>query len=113
MSPSVKFYLDEHISRKVADGLIKQGIEAVMAVDVGMEGQDDDTGHLVYATEHGAVVVTRDRPFAGRTAKHTNHAGLICLTAEDGEVGAMLRVLITFANQYEAEDVAGCVFWLK
>jgi hypothetical protein len=54
-----------------------------------MAGKDDDTEHLPYATEEHAVLVTRDRPFAGRTQKRTDHAGLICWTGQDNDIGGM------------------------
>jgi len=90
---NIKFYLDEHISRSVARELEKRGVEVIRAVDVGMEGKDDDTEHLPYAMEQHAVLVTRDRPFAGRTQKYTNHAGLICWTGAFNDIGGMVRLL--------------------
>jgi len=63
----ISFYFDEHIARVVAEGLIAQGYQVTMAIDVGMEGKDDDTEHLALAAEKGLVMVTFDRPFAGRT----------------------------------------------
>jgi hypothetical protein len=85
-----------------------------MAVDVGMEGKDDDTEHLVYATEHDLVMVTFDRPFAGRTMSRSDHVGLVCL-AEDirDNIGKMIDVLAEFAELYDPEKDAGQVFWLK
>lgn len=111
--PAIDFYFDEHMPRAVERGLRERDIEVIMAVDVGMEGKDDDTEHLAYATQHAAVLVTRDRPFAGRTAKRTDHAGLICWTGDDDDFGGMVRVLHRFAEQYTSEQVRGCVFWLK
>ena len=84
-----------------------------MAVDVGMVGKDDDTEHLRYATEHGLVLVTRDLPFAGRTAKRADHAGLVCWTGADDDFGGMIRVLEKFASEHAPDEVAGLVFWLK
>lgn len=84
-----------------------------MAVDVDMTDKDDDSEHLPFATEKNAVVVTRDQPFAGRTAKRTDHAGLICWTGVDNDFGGMIRALINFADQHTSEEVAGRVFWLK
>jgi len=109
----VKFYFDEHSPRAVEKGLLKRGYEVVMAVDVGMTEKDDDSEHLPYATEHGLVIFTRDQPFAGRTAKRTDHAGLVCWTGDDDNFGGMIRKLITFAEQHSAEEVFGQVFWLK
>jgi predicted nuclease of predicted toxin-antitoxin system len=110
---SIKFYFDEHMPRATEQGLIKRGIEVIMAADVDMRNKDDDTEHLPFATEQGAVLVTRDKPFAGRTVKRTDHAGLICWTGKDDDFGGMIRVLSAFAEQHTAEEIEGRVFWLK
>jgi predicted nuclease of predicted toxin-antitoxin system len=65
----MRFYLDEHMPRAVEAGLIQRGHEVLMAVDVDMEGADDDTEHLPFATQKNAVLVTRDHPFAGQAHK--------------------------------------------
>jgi predicted nuclease of predicted toxin-antitoxin system len=109
-----RFYFDEHMPRAVAAGIIQQDYEVVMAVDVGMEGKDDDTEHLAYAHEHELVLVTFDRPFAGRTASLSNHNGLICLSENlRADIGGMIRVLVKFAEEHNPEDTVGQVFWLK
>jgi hypothetical protein len=111
---TIQFYFDEHMPRAVAEGVIHQGYDVMMAVDVNMEGKDDDTEHLSLANEHNLVMVTFDRPFAGRTMSRTDHAGLICLseTLRAG-IGGMIRTLISFAEQHTPEDTRGQVFWLK
>lgn len=113
MSPNVSYYLDEHMQRSVADALHQHGIKVVMAVDVGMVGKDDDAEHLPYATALGAVVVTRDHPFAGRTANRTDHAGLICWTGSPSDIGGMVKMLVRFAETYQAEAIIGQVFWFN
>jgi hypothetical protein len=111
---TIRFYLDEHIRRAVAEGLEQRGCEAVMAVDAGMEGKDDDSEHLLYADEHGLVMVTFDRPFAGRTMARTDHAGLICISEKmRADVGGTIRLLIQFAEDHSPESASGRVFWLK
>ena len=108
------FYFDEHMNRVVADALIKRGYHVVMAVDVDMEGRDDDTEHLPYATECKLVMVTFDHPFATRTMSRTDHAGLICLAYSIRQnIGRMTEVLAEFAELYDPERDTGQVFWLS
>jgi hypothetical protein len=110
----VRFYLDEHVSRSIEKGLTQREYEVVMAVDVGMEGKDDDTDHLLYANENRLLMVTCDRPFTGRTEKRTDHSGLICLSQGlRNDIGAAIRALVDFAENHSMEDAAGRVFWLK
>lgn len=113
MATSVKFYFDEHMPRKVERALLERGIEVIMAVDVGMVDKDDDGEHLPFATQLGAVLVTRDHPFAGRTQSRFDHAGLICWNGPDNDFGGMVRVLTQFTTDYTAESAAGQVFWLR
>jgi predicted nuclease of predicted toxin-antitoxin system len=110
----IRFYFDEHMARPVAEGLQGRGYEVIMAVDVAMQGKDDDTEHLVYAAEHALVIVTFDRPFAGRVMSRTDHAGLICLSEKlRNDIGTIIRLLSQFADRYTLETAQGNVFWLK
>lgn len=111
MVQKISFYFDEHMPRAVAEGLRSRDVQVMMAIDVEMEGKSDDE-HLRYATENGAILVTRDKPFAGRTLLLTEHAGLICWTGPK-DIGGMVRRLSEFAEQYESEGVRGQVFWIK
>ena len=108
------FYFDEHMNRAVADALMQRGYTIVLAVDVEMEGKDDDTEHLIYATERGLVMVTFDHPFAGRTMARTDHVGLICLAYSIREnTGRIIEVLAEFAALYDPQKDTGQVFWLS
>ncbi len=85
-----------------------------MAVDVGMEGKDDDSEHLPYATENDLVIVTFDHPFAGRTMARTDHAGLVCLAYSIREnIGRTIEILAEFAELYDPEKDRGQVFCLS
>ncbi|MCC6893039.1 MAG: DUF5615 family PIN-like protein [Anaerolineae bacterium] len=105
--------MDKHSPRSLERALLENGFEVIMAVDVDMVGKDDDDEHLPYAASRGFVIFTRDLPFAGRTAKRTEHAGMICWTGNQQDVGGTIRAVLAFSSQYHAEEVAGQVFWLK
>jgi predicted nuclease of predicted toxin-antitoxin system len=87
-------YFDEHIGRIVANALTKNDHPAIMAVDVGMEGKSDEE-HLAFATYHQAVLVTFDRPFAGRTQTRTDFFALFCLDEKlQTDPGRAIEVLL-------------------
>lgn len=110
----ISFYFDEHMNRDTAKGLSQRSIEVTMAVDVEMEGKDDDTEHLTYATKHNLVLVTFDRAFAGRTMSRSDHAGLICLSENHRrDIGTQVRLLTKFSQDYDAKKAKGRVFWLR
>jgi hypothetical protein len=110
---AIRFYFDEHMPRVVAEELEKRSIRVLMPIDVGMTSKDDDMEHLPYAAEQGLVMVTFDRPFAGRSAKRNDHHGLICLAQKmRSDVGGIIRVLVEFSEQHDPDDTLGQVFWL-
>ncbi len=109
----ISFYFDEMMPRKVAEQLQKRGFEVVMAVDVEMVDKDDLLEHLQYATEHSLTLVTQDRPFAGRANELPYHAGVICWTGKQNDIGGMVTALDSFAENHGSEESANSVFWLK
>ena len=103
----MRFYLDEQIGRAVANGLTRRGHDVLMAVDASMTGKDDDS-------EQGRVMVTFDRPFAGRVMSRQDHAGLVCLSESlRHDVGRTIGALVDFAERHAPEQIQGQVFWLK
>ena len=108
---AVSFYFDEMMSRKAAEQLTERGCSVIMAQDIGMQ-EKTDLEHLAYATENKLVLVTFDRPFAGRTVQTDNHSGLICLSGNQDAIGMIVRTLIAFNEQHMPEDAVEQVFWL-
>ena len=109
----IEFYFDEMMPRAVAKALIERGIPVIMAVDVEMVEKDDINEHLTYAAKQKSVLVTRDKPFATKAMSMENHAGVICWTGGQNDVGGMVRRLNDFAQQYKSEPINNRVFWLK
>jgi predicted nuclease of predicted toxin-antitoxin system len=107
------FYFDEHMYRPVAEGLIARGYHVTMAADVGMKSKDDDTEHLPYAAENDLILVTFDRPFAGRAQSRDDHPGVICLSQSiRTQIGRQIEVLAKFADDYQPDSHSGQVHWL-
>jgi predicted nuclease of predicted toxin-antitoxin system len=110
----IGFYFDEHIRRVIATTLCERGYRAVMAVDAGMTGKDDDTEHLPYATANRLLLVTMDKPFATRTLYRTDYLGLICLTKDlHDDIGRTITLLADFLELFDEERDAGQVHWLR
>lgn len=84
-----------------------------MAVDVAMVEKDDLSEHLAYAAKQGAVLVTCDKPFASKAMSVENHAGVICWTGAQNDLGGMVNALSAFAEKYTSAQTANHVFWLK
>ncbi len=109
----ISFYFDEMMPRSVAEALKARGFAVIMAVDVAMVEKEDLAEHLAYATAHNAVLVTRDKPFATRALLVENHAGLICWTGKQDDIGGMVRRLSEFGEAHTSEQSEKQVFWLK
>jgi predicted nuclease of predicted toxin-antitoxin system len=106
-------YFDENMSRIIADALTKRGHPATMAVDVGMEGKPDEE-HLAFATQQSVVMVTFDRPFAGRAQLRSDFYGLFCLDSElQNDPGRAIELLTEYAELFNPPKDTGQVFWLK
>jgi predicted nuclease of predicted toxin-antitoxin system len=109
----IRYYFDEMMSRLVAEALQKRGYDVVMASDVDMIDKDDDLEHLPYATVHQLVLVTMDKPFAGRTLARIDHTGLVCWMGEQNNFGNQIAALSNFAASHSLEETKGHVFWVK
>lgn len=77
----MKFYLDEDLSPRIAEGLRKRGIDALSAHDVG-NVQLSDRDQLAFAGREGRCLVTRNaRHFVVLSqeaiAHQEPHAGII------------------------------------
>jgi len=60
---AIKFYLDTHLAKAIAEQLRSKGVDVVRAEDVGMATASDEE-HLQYATSNGYVVISQDADFA-------------------------------------------------
>ncbi|MCC7452275.1 MAG: DUF5615 family PIN-like protein [Anaerolineae bacterium] len=109
---TMRFYFDEMMSRPVANELARHDCDVIMAIDVDMT-EKEDADHLKFATVQGRILVTQDRSFAGRSVHQTDHAGVICWTGSSNDFDSQIRALRAFAEQYQQEQAAGQVFWLK
>jgi predicted nuclease of predicted toxin-antitoxin system len=65
----IRFYLDEHISARIAAGLRRRNIDVTTAADAGLAGADD-AAQLEFAASSGRVlVIARFGP--GTPGSHT------------------------------------------
>ena len=59
---ALKFHLDEHVSRAIAEGVRRRGIDVVTTVDVGLVSADD-LQHIYFARRGHRVIYTHDEDF--------------------------------------------------
>ena len=75
MPDSVKFYLDEMISPKVARGLRNRGVDVLTTGEAGNLSKPDEL-QLEFASNGGRVLVTEDDDFLILIADGLQHEGI-------------------------------------
>jgi len=71
----VKFYLDEHIPKAVAEGLRRRGVDVLTVQEAGRSGLSD-RDQLSFALVENRVIVTMDSDFLTLAVEGLAHAGI-------------------------------------
>jgi len=104
MAERIRYHLDEHIPRAVADGLKRRGIDVTLPWDVGL-GEGSDLAHIDYATSTGRVMVTQDTDFLRHHREGVHHAGIVYCQQGSRSVGEMLRSLVLIFEVLSPEEM--------
>ena len=105
------YYLDEDISRHVAEGSRHIGIDAISVHEIGRANKRiPDEDQLIAATAEGRVLVTYNRADfqildAQWRAAGRSHSGILWCTEKSiprRAIGDLIRALESLAHQYEA-----------
>lgn len=81
----IRFYLDEHLGRSVADGLKRRGMDVLTTVDAEMRSASDER-QLALASARDSVLVTKDDDFLKLHAGGVQHAGIVvCTSTSDNQ----------------------------
>ncbi len=96
----IRYYLDTHIPKAVAEQLRLRGIDVVRCEEVGL-AEADDTEHLEYAAAQERTLVSHDADF--RTlhsvwmGQGLAHAGIIVFNRRfQGDTGRLVRELFEY-----------------
>ena len=100
----MKFYLDEHIPKAVAEGLRRRGIDVLTIQDAGRAG-DPDRKQLAFAAMKRRVLVTFDDDFLALDAAGAPHSGIVFSQAGRRSVGDLIETLVLIANVIEPEEM--------
>jgi hypothetical protein len=121
MSPEVcRFLCDENVNRKVVEALRLRGVDAVHVLDLGLMSADD--GEIMDAAiNEDRILLTRDYTDFGELVVLQIHQGMefpgvlfISPSIPQGDVGALLEAIISWAHQYESEgrSIRNTAAWL-
>ena len=107
MADLIRWYMDEHAPRAVAQGLRRRGVDVQTTQEAGMLHAPDDL-QLSYATSQGRAVFTQDDDFLALAAVSTVHAG-IAYAPQGTSIGQLVRGLMLITEIYDAEEMVGRV----
>jgi predicted nuclease of predicted toxin-antitoxin system len=99
----VRFFLDHDVPVSVGKMLRAEGHDAWTAADAKLDAEPQDDALTVYATKHGAALVTLDREFSERRRK--NPIGWhIRLRCREPEAASVLRAHLAEVEEYLKRD---------
>ncbi len=107
MAESIRWYMDEHVPRAVAQGLRRRGVDVQTTQEAGLLHAPDDL-QLNHATRQGRVVFTQDDDFLALAAISRAHVG-IAYAPQGTSIGHLVRGLMLITEIYDAEEMVGRV----
>jgi hypothetical protein len=111
MADAIRFYLDQHQSHALADGLREHGIDVLMAVEAGRCGYSDPD-QLDFATAEGRVVVTFDVDYLAIHATGVSHAGIAWCPSRKYGIGQLIDALVLVHGAMTPDELLNNVEYL-
>jgi predicted nuclease of predicted toxin-antitoxin system len=107
MGQTIRFYVDEHISKAIVRGLRQRGVDVETLAEANMLGRTDEE-HIAFARQEARVIFTQDDDFLRLHAAGGRHAGIV-YTTQQKSIGEIIRGLILIYQILDAEDMQGHV----
>lgn len=107
----MRFHLDEHVSRAIAIGLRRRGIDVTTTHETAMAGAED-AAHLAFALAERRVVVTHDADFLRLSAEGVPHFGIAYCDQQKHSIGDLVRLLLMLDELYSEDELQGDVEYL-
>jgi len=108
MARTIRFHLDEHVSRALAEGLRRRGIDVTTSLEAGLCAATDED-QLAYARLENRVFITRDSDFLRLHARRVEHGGIIFCNPRRRRPGNLLEEILVLAKNLSDEDWANHV----
>jgi predicted nuclease of predicted toxin-antitoxin system len=107
----IRFQLDEHVPRAVAEALRRRGIAVVTAAQAGLLGARD-VEQLEQAAANGRVYVTHDADFLRLHQQGFPHAGVAYCRQGARSVGQLVAGLVLIYEALDASEMNSRVEFL-
>lgn len=103
MADRIRFYLDEHVPKAVAEGLRRRGVDIVTVQERRLQAAEDER-HLKRATEEGRVIVMQDADFLRLHEAGLSHQGVV-YAPQQTSISHMLRSLMLIHDLLTPADM--------
>ena len=111
MSARIRYHLDENVSRAIAQGLKRTGIDVTSAKDVKLIGKSD-LDHLIFAKTEQRVLVTHDDDLLVLAHQGYEHFGITYCRKDSRSVGEIIRLLILLYEIALPDEMKGRIEYL-
>jgi hypothetical protein len=111
MPRTIRFHLDEHCPRAIAEGLRREGIDVTTTPEAGLLGAAD-VDHLAFALQAKRVVFTKDQEFLRLHAAGAADCGIAFRRKDTYNIGEILEGLILIWEYYDVDDLLGRIEYL-
>jgi predicted nuclease of predicted toxin-antitoxin system len=101
----MRLYLDQMLDLDVAAALLAAGHDVIRTAECGQQ-RADDTEVLARANRDGRILITLDKHFGDWVVLPlAEHAGVIRVQVHPALAANVLRVLLPFLAQYNADEL--------
>jgi predicted nuclease of predicted toxin-antitoxin system len=111
MPRAIRFHLDEHCHRAIAEGLRRRGVDVTTTPEIHLQGASD-ADHIAYAVAEGRVIFTQDRDFLRLHAAGMPHPGIAYADKDTKSIGDIIRGLVLLWEVLEPDEMLNRVEFL-
>jgi predicted nuclease of predicted toxin-antitoxin system len=100
----IRFHLDQHVSRAIARGLRRRGIDVTTTAEAGLHDAGDDQ-QLTYMLQSGRIIFTQDEDFLQIHSSGQEHPGIVYSKQGTRSIGEIVRFLQLMSDCLQPEDM--------
>lgn len=106
----IRYYLDEHLPKAVAQGLRRRGVDIKTCAEAQMLGASD-IEQLAFAKAEGRVIATYDNDFLVLHTQGVTHSGIAFFT-QPKSIGELIRELLLLYEVLDDSDMLNHIEFL-
>lgn len=107
----IRWHLDEHVDRAVANALRGRGIDVTTTIDAALISASDED-HVAFALREGRVIFTHDADYLRLASQGVRHAGIAYCPPNHQRIGRIIRWLTLLSDVSSNEEMVGKIEFL-